>query len=697
MSALLPPTAIDALCAATLALGFDPARRALLLAHLPPGYVAALKLHDNPGDQLRADLTALAQTARITGHDGPPLHTWLGNALALAEQHHHPAAETFRRHLTRAPATLRTNLPPPNPFFVGREAALAELHERLTAAADPVALNQPAAAHGHGGVGKTELAIACAWRHLAEWPGGVWFVVADGHDPRQHLARLADAALDPQTAAALPDDTARTDAVLRALTGGPGATLLIVDNLDDGKWFAPWRALVPARGPLRLLVTTRAPCLPGLPAHAMLRVDRLTVDEGIALLARHRPDAAEPRHREAVAAIVEHLDGFAVALAAVGVYATHRDGFDWGRYHAALRDRPLNTVDRGEARAEEDGEQRRYRARAVAVFDDTLALLAERRPDTRRALDHAALLPEAGFPLPWLAWLTARAGVTATNDPGVDPAAAPGAGLLADGLLRPAPDGFVALHRWLREVVRAGLDETRRAALFDDLFALGWARGTACRDAVLQPALRPELTPLLTLAVALRAAGRLGEAARVLNRVGEPLYDVGRFAALHDALAPLAGPAGHCLGPADDGEGAAVLSHLGGALKALGQLSAAHDRHEQALAAADRHHGPDHAAVAAVRSNLAMVLRDLGELPAARRHLEAAIELDTRHLGPDHLNLATRYHNLAHVALAEGDPAAARVLWQQALTIAERALPPAHPHIRLFRDALADLDPPPPT
>ncbi|MEZ4432670.1 MAG: hypothetical protein R3F65_09675 [bacterium] len=97
--------------------------------------------------------------------------------------------------------------------------------------------------------------------------------------------------------------------------------------------------------------------------------------------------------------------------------------------------------------------------------------------------------------------------------PGVDPAAAPGAAL-ADGLLRPAPDGFVALHRWLREVVRARGCRRPEGALLDDLFVLGWLRATACNDAVLQPALRPELTPLLALAETLRTAGRLGEAAR---------------------------------------------------------------------------------------------------------------------------------------------------------------------------------------
>ena len=691
MAGMLNAGALAELGDATLALGFgDAQRRRLLLAGLPEGFVARLPALGNAFDQLLSDVSQLNQTPTLDGHPEPPLHTWLAHALRHAEAAHSVHAATFRRHLCRVPAALRTQLPPPNPFFVGREPQIEELHRRLTGRSDPIALNQPAAAHGHGGVGKTEIAIAYGWRHLADWPGGVWMVTADGTDPNVRLARLADAVLGRLAADALPDDRARADAVIHTLASSGGA-LLIVDNLDDKRWFKPWRDVIPPAGALRLLVTTRLSKLTGLPASALLRVDRLNVAEGIDLLARYRADAREPAHRGEVEGIIGLLDGFAVALAAVGVYAGLQPGFRWVDYHTVLRERPLATLDETECVSEEEGEERRYRTRANAVFDDTLTLLAAHRPAARRALDHAAMLPEGGFPLAWLAWLARHAGLESVSRPGVDPAAAPGESLLADGLLRRAAGGHVALHGLLRVVVLAQMPTATRDALLDALLALGWDRGTVCVDAVMQPALRPELIPLLALGETLRYAGRLAAAARVVNRVEPPLRDLGRARELHDALTPLTGPTGHQLGPADDCEGIVVLAHLGVALRDLGHPVAACARLTQATTLAERHHGLDHHAVASAYNNLAMILQDLGDLSGARHRLEQAITIDERQFGSHHPKLAIRYSNLAMILQDLGDLSAARRRMEQAIAIDERHFETHHPALAASYSNLATI------
>ena len=58
------------------------------------------------------------------------------------------------------------NLPEPNPYFTGREALLEQLNAALTAG-EQVALVQMQAISGLGGIGKTQLALAYAYRYRA--------------------------------------------------------------------------------------------------------------------------------------------------------------------------------------------------------------------------------------------------------------------------------------------------------------------------------------------------------------------------------------------------------------------------------------------------------------------------------------------------------------------------------------------------
>ncbi|MFH0518048.1 FxSxx-COOH system tetratricopeptide repeat protein [Streptomyces sp. M41] len=82
--------------------------------------------------------------------------------LALIELRRQSGGERTPR-TTPPPATYR--LPPRNPHFTGREAALRELRRSLTSAGD--AATQ--VVHGLGGVGKTQLAVEYAYRHLSTY------------------------------------------------------------------------------------------------------------------------------------------------------------------------------------------------------------------------------------------------------------------------------------------------------------------------------------------------------------------------------------------------------------------------------------------------------------------------------------------------------------------------------------------------
>lgn len=205
-----------------------PEARALLSAH-----------------PLREDLTALLMDALVAaGRPAEALETYERTRLALADMlGSDPSPALQDRHLevlrvSEAPATPRTNLRAPVTSFVGREADMQAVGERLAASRLVTVL-------GAGGSGKTRLATEVAARvadpraatrdGLPPAPDGVWFVdLASVSDPDD----LALAVLDGlgirevalyENRGEFPRGEARTR-VLDTLADA--ASLLVVDNCE---------------------------------------------------------------------------------------------------------------------------------------------------------------------------------------------------------------------------------------------------------------------------------------------------------------------------------------------------------------------------------------------------------------------------------------------------------------------------------
>ena len=78
----------------------------------------------------------------------------------------------------------RGNLPWPNANFVGREPELASLRAALLDAPE----QSPAGIHGVGGMGKTALAQAFAYKEADAFPGGCWLLRCEGMNMSPLLA-----------------------------------------------------------------------------------------------------------------------------------------------------------------------------------------------------------------------------------------------------------------------------------------------------------------------------------------------------------------------------------------------------------------------------------------------------------------------------------------------------------------------------
>ncbi len=581
------------------------------------------------------------------------------------------------------------NLPARNPMFVGRESELQDIHRRLSRQ-PTLGVTQQTAAHGLGGVGKTALAYEYAWRYLSDYPGGVLAIPCDTDRPLwSAVAELALLLNLESPDSERPEDTAVR--VKTHLEAGPPA-LLILDNIrGPEQWADPqWSAGLPG-GNCRRLITTRSP---HLTAVDMLPVERLPRDQGIALLAQYRPDAADPARAAIVGDVVDWFDGLAVGLTVVGVYMSLHADLRWAAYYQSLQARDLDAVRATEddVRSAAGGLPDRYARRIDAVFDETLDVLPA---EQRRALEYAALLPEDHVLRFWLIWLLEHdRKLKLVPSPGYEtqPACPVIDALVERRLLYPLraePDTF-AVHRVLRRRLaeRLSADVKSRRRLLDGVVRLAEARGEASHAALTDRSLRLELTPLLALSGTLRTVRRTKSAASLANWIHTPLSHLGRYA---DDAASLSGFADDpqqvsVLGAL---ESTALLGNLSNTLRNLGRPDDALQAIQRAIGIQQEHFDPNHPTLATSYSNLAMILRHLGRLDDALQSMQRAIGIEEKHFDPNHPTLATGYSNLAMILQDLGRLDEAFQSTQRAIAILKKNLDPGHPDLATSYSNLA--------
>lgn len=193
-----------------------------------------------------------------------------------------PRLSSFERQDSDTPPVWG-NIPQRNPNFTGRSEMLGELEERLTAGTTAVL---PAALHGMGGIGKTQLAVEYIYRHLRDYDLVWWIQAAQATQIRAGLTELAQALGLPGGAEA---NTA-LPAVREALrTGNPLRKWLLVFDAAEGPEVV--RPFFPASGPGDILVTSRNPDWASVASP--LGVTTFERSESIELLRRRGPDVDE--------------------------------------------------------------------------------------------------------------------------------------------------------------------------------------------------------------------------------------------------------------------------------------------------------------------------------------------------------------------------------------------------------------------
>ena len=205
------------------------------------------------------------------------------------------------------PATMRRdNLPLPPTSFVGRETELAEAL-RLLASSTLLTLA------GHGGVGKTRMALRLASESLERFPDGVWF--AD-------LSPLTEPELVPSVvlAAMRVREAGGADATATLLEHlGDRRALVVLDNCEHVIASAAALADTVHRTcpNVTVLATSREPLT--IQGETVYRLGSMSDGESVRLFAERATAvspsfAAASRNEEAVARICRRLDGLPLAI-----------------------------------------------------------------------------------------------------------------------------------------------------------------------------------------------------------------------------------------------------------------------------------------------------------------------------------------------------------------------------------------------
>jgi hypothetical protein len=621
-------------------------------------------------------------------------------------------AERIQAALSRVPRTtlgeLRALAPPPwfpamgtgSSRFVGRLRQLWQLHGELATAqaarstetGDSTGLALVVLVQGAGGMGKRLMAQEYALRFGAAYPGGVYWLRADGRadggrepDPGQH-ARAREAQLI-DIASRLGIDTTAMDApqVRSALTRRFDQRdlpfLWVVDDLpaDSGiEGLTGWLAPHPSG---RTLITSRG----GRMEHVrIIELPPLEAAAARALLTRHRPLAAgESAAADAICALLG-CHALAVDLAAAWVDRRGLDGV-----LQALRDPDRDalalaaTFDAAlPGEIQREGHQREGHQREIAAT--LLASIEQVSAPARELLRYAAVLATAPIPIEML-----RRCVAAGQ--GLDDAGAPDrvdlavSQLLTGSLADEAGGDALRVHPLVCRTLR-----------FTEPSADTWEAPRHTLIGILTKALprasdiraHEELAAWVLHARGLTAAPRDEPTAELLGWVARFDLVRGAYPLARDGFERQLEALRRILGE-EHPDTLTAMNNLASSLSAQGDLQGARQLEEAVLRIMRRVLGEEHPHTLISMNNLALTLSDQGDMPGARQLQQEVVQIRRRVLGEEHPHTLTAMNNLAGMLWAHGDLPGARQLQEEELKISRRVLGEEHPATLTSMNSLA--------
>src|SRR6266567_2290074 len=591
-----------------------------------------------------------------------------------------------------------------NPYFTGRDELLDQLDELLapfeqaaTLTSRRVALTQPQAITGLGGIGKTQIAVEYAYRSRdsGRYRHTFWVNAASQETILASFVEIAT--LLPEFAARNETDQRKLiEAVKHWLEQCKQPWLLIFDNVDHDGDLPAIREYLPQGGSGSVLLTTRASAVGSLATP--IEVETMGFVEGALLLLRraHRvkhtfdlehmsDEEIDQVHR--AGNIVEALDHFPLAIDQAGAYLEETQC----SFEEYL---DLYQTHRQKLLAERGAQATDYPDSVATTWSLSIQKVQQKRPAAAELLQLCSFLAPDSIPEElitdgaayWPAFLQQAA---------TDPFAFQQMmkELLKYSLVkRLVEDRTLSIHRLVQAVQRDRMDgEVQRQWVERVIRAVNKVFPDHPQDmASWQQCLRYLNQAQVCYELIERYGLTLVEAADVLHRTS--LY-LGEHA-LYAEAEPLSQRAivicERTLGP-DHPDVAANLNNLAGLYRGQGKYAEAEPLYQRALTIYEQQLGTEHPDTARCLNNLAEFYSTQGKYEQAGSLMQQALAIRRRHLEANHPDIAQSLNNLAGIYVFQGKYEQAEPLFQEALSIRKRILGLRHPDTAQTLNNLAEV------
>jgi tetratricopeptide (TPR) repeat protein len=571
-----------------------------------------------------------------------------------------------------------------NPFFLGRENELTQIRYRLQVG-QAMALSQPQAIGGLGGIGKTQLALEYAYRYHQDYIAVLWAHAENTQELISSYVAIASLLRLPER------DVKEQNIAVQAVKiwlQTHRDWLLILDNADDLALLPEF--LPPVLGG-HLLLTTRT-IATGRLAHR-LEIETLPPESGALFLLRRAallaPDATlehtTHEERELALQISQELGGLPLALDQAGAYLeeTGTNLISYWQIYQQHRDEMLRR--RG-------GLVTDHPAPVATTWLLSFQQVEEKNPAAADLLRVCAYLsPDAiaeeiltaGASL-WGSVLSSVAGDAFQLNQVIEV-------LLAYSLVRRDPKAkTLSIHRLVQAVLQDIQKEDERRI---------WAKRVMLAVNAAFP--EPEygiwsqcerLLPHALLAIQYIETDQIvsEEAGRLLHEVASYLNSRARYSEA-EALYQRALQIREQLLGLEDPQTADSLDGLANLYRDQGKYVQAKQLYQRALQIREQLSEPKHLLVANSLNNLAILYKEEGKYIEAEALYQQALTIREQQLGSEHLLVATSLNGLALLYKEEGKYVDAEPLYQRALQIQEQQLEPEHLLIATSLNNLAIL------
>jgi tetratricopeptide (TPR) repeat protein len=517
------------------------------------------------------------------------------------------------------------NIPyPRNPFFLGRDAELSQVRHHLLAG-QTTALSQPQAISGLGGIGKTQLALAYAYRYHQDYTVAWWVRAESTETLNSSYIALAERLRLPEREAKEPNIIVQA---IKTWLQIHRDWLLILDNADELALLSDF--LPPSVGG-HLLLTTRATATGRLAQR--LEIDTLLPEYGALFLLRRAallaPDAelsqASQEEQKQALQISQELGGLPLALDQAGAYL-EETGIDLASYWQVYQQHRTNLLQR------RGGQVNDHPASVATTWSLSFQKIEKKSPAAADLLRLCAYLVPHTIPEEIL---TAGASL-------LGPVLAPVAAdafllnqaietLRAYSLLRRDPKEKILL---VHPLVQAVLQDTEEEAEKHN-----WAERTMLAVNMAFPHAKDSPWP---------------QCERLLPHALQVAQYIERYQFISEE-------AGH------------LLYKIASYLLRRARYAKAESFYQRALQIREQHLGPEHSHVADTLDGLARLYFEQGRYIEAETLSLRELQMREQTLEPEHLSMTSPLLNLAYIYRAQREYEKAEPMFLRAIWIFEHA------------------------